>query len=233
MFIRNIFLAKPLVAFAVLMCMATMIALFKLNRRKPQSKVDQFLIGFLGVLTIYEALRLIKNSSGLSLAMNTAIDDAIELLVAAACLTAAILLRFSRKNHLDIESAIRLARAAPPRSTHLDVPIGAKEPATLEALNWALPRVSDGAFRLLALLCLRTEARNGRVPLGATDVQIKLGRSREDMEKHLKELQDAGAIDVKRSGDTINLEITGPFQRAASPPEPLVSDERLISEAQT
>src|SRR5258706_539594 len=113
--IRHIFVFKPLVGIAILVCLGTILTLFKLNRHRPRNRSDQFLIAFLGLLTVYESLKLLKDAGVVALATSNALDDAIELLVAGSCLVAAMLLRMSRINHLELESAMRLARAAPPR----------------------------------------------------------------------------------------------------------------------
>ncbi len=217
MFIRHIFVEKPLIAMAVLVCMGTILALFKLNRRKPQTRTDKFLIAFLGLLAIYEAFKCLKDSGFVSVAMNSVINDAIELLVAMTCLIAAIMLQISRANHLDAESAMRLARAAPPRRAHPESPIGARDLSTLDTLNWGIPRLSDGAFKLLAVLCLRSEAG---VPVGVSDVQLKLSRSKDELEVLLKELQDSGAVALHRRGSTLNIEILTPIRRPLVPEPP-------------
>ncbi len=229
MFIRHIFVTKPLLALAILVCMGTIIALFRLNRQKPQSKSDQFLIGFLGLLTIYEGIKILKDTGVVTLAMNSMFEDALELLVAGACLVAAILLRISRVNHLDVESAMRLARAAPPRSQRPDAT--PKEISTLETLGWAAPRLSDGAFKLLAVLCLRSEAASGRVPVGIVDVQLKLSKTREELDTYLKELQEAGAVVLRRNGATMDIEITQAPPRTPSPStEPVMSPAALATQ---
>jgi len=212
-YIRHIFALKPMAALALLICMGAIIALFRLNRRRPQQKGDRFLIAFLGLLTIYEALKLLKNSGFVSITMNSTLDDALELLVAATCLVSAIMLGMSRINYLDIESAVRLARAAPPRSAHPER-LSARELSTLDTLTWSIPRLSDGAFKLLAVLCLRPEASNGRVPVGVTDIQLKLGKSKEELERYLVELQATGTITMQRHGETLDIEIVTQISRA-------------------
>ncbi|MBZ5602569.1 MAG: hypothetical protein LAO79_09705 [Acidobacteriia bacterium] len=232
MFIRHIFVAKPLIALAILVCMGTIIALFRLNRQKPQSKNDQFLIGFLGLLTIYEALKILKDSGVVTLAVNSMFEDALELLVAAACLVAAILLRVSRVNHLDVESAVRLARAAPPRLARAEGAVPPKESSTLETLGWAAPRLSDGAFKLLAVLCLRSEVATGRVPVGVVDVQLKLGKTRDELDHNLKELQEAGAVVLRRRGTVMDIEIVQTQRQAPVAPESIAPrPSSLVTEA--
>ena len=60
--IRHIFVFKPLVGIAILVCLGTILTLFKLNRHRPRNRSDQFLIAFLGLLTVYESLKLLKDA---------------------------------------------------------------------------------------------------------------------------------------------------------------------------
>jgi hypothetical protein len=210
-FIRHIFVADPMVAMAILVCMGAIIALFQLNRTRPHSRSDQFLIAFIAFLTLYEAMRILKNAGVVDLQMSNVLQDAIELLVAMACLIAALMLRISRKNHLDAASAMRLAQAAPPRGARVET--SPKDASSLEILNWAVPRLSDGAFKLLAVLCMSSDSSSGRVPMGAAEVRIKLGKSKEDLENYLRELQGSGVLQLHRSGTTMDLEIVNPLQK--------------------
>ncbi len=209
--------------------MCTLIALFRINRRKPQNRTDRFLIAFLGVLTIYEALKLLKDQGVVVLEMNSAMNDMIELLVAMACLAAAVLLQASRVNHLEVESAMRLARAAPPRIQRPDLPVGPRDFSTVDLLTWAIPRLSDGAFKLLAVLCLRSDMSTVRVPVGVTDVQLKLGKSKDELDRYLKELQDAGAIAMNRRGATLDIEIVNQGRRPGTA-EPVTGPPTLATE---
>jgi hypothetical protein len=231
-FIRHIFVAKPLVALAILVCLGTILTLFKLNRRKPLSRSDRFLIAFLGVLTIYEGIKILRNAGVVQLAVNDMLNDAIELLVAMACLSAAILLQISRVNHLNIESAMRLARAAPPRSAHPDAPMSAKDLSTIDTLIWAVPRLSDGAFKLLAVLCLRSDGSSGRIAVAVADVQLKLNRSKDELDTLLKELQESGVVALHRKGGTLDVEIVTPSRRPAIQ-EQQMRTPALVTESRT
>jgi len=230
-FIRHIFVVKPMIALALLICLGTIIALFRLNRRRPHNRSDQFLIGFLGLLAIYEGLKLLKDSGIVALGVNSMFDDAIELIVASTCLIAAVMLRMSRINHLEVESAIRLARAAPPRLARPDASVAQKETSILETLAWAVPRLSDGAYKLFVVLCLSWEPGSGRIPVAIADVQLRLGKSKEELDRCLKELQDSGVVALRRYGTTMDVEITGPAPRPPAPaPEQIAATAKLATE---
>ena len=129
-------------------------------------------------------------------------------------LVAAMLLRFSTINHLDAESAFRLARAAPPRlspdTTSRDLPVYKSPPAldAPDALRWALPRLSDGAFKLYAYLCVTADPA-GKAVVQDREVQLRMKRSAGEIESLWNELERAGAATVRREGSSIEIEVGG------------------------
>ena len=145
----------------------------------------------------------------MKLAVNAKLDDAIDLSVAGFYLLATVILRFATVNHLDAESAMRLVRAAPPRS-QLRNPEVERD---LERLSWALPRVSDGAFKLYAYLCLRQD--QSKSSISSADVRLKLGKSKLELDGYLSELEEAGAVSIMREGPNVGINIV-PQPRQAS-----------------
>ena len=111
MYLWHLFLIKPFAALSILICMVTIFSLFSLERRRPHHKTDRFLIGFLGLLSVYQGMRILESAGLVTLSANAKLDDAIELMVTVFYLLAALLLRLSSVNRLDAESALRLARA--------------------------------------------------------------------------------------------------------------------------
>lgn len=206
LFLWHIFLVKPFAAVSLVVCLITIFFCFSLERKRPQQASDRFLIGVLGLLAVWQGLRILQGAGLVALSLGAKTDDAIELVVTAFYLMASLMLRFSTVNHLDLESAMRLARAAPPRSSRQPDAV-LKDAAAIDTLNWAIPRLSDGAFRLFALLCLRVDVSTGQIPLSAQDVRQQLGKSKEDLDAHLRELENAGAVMVRRDGVKVNIEL--------------------------
>ena len=211
MYLWRVFLVKPFAAVAILVCLATIFSCFALNRRRTRKKVDRIMIGALGLLSVYQGLRILQGAGLVTVSMNAAVDDAIELLVTVFCLIGTLMLRFSSRDTLDVESAIRLANAAPPRSNHPfeklrdgDRP---NDGAILENLAWALPELSDGAFKLYAYLCLRADPVTGRLSLNQGDLRLRIGTSGVDPEAYFKELQAAGACVIDRHNNKFDVEI--------------------------
>lgn len=203
MYLWHIFTVKPLAALSVLLCLCTILSCVALERKRPTNRGDRFLIGFLGFLSVYQGLRVLQGAGIIALSANTRVDDAIEVAVTAFCLLATVMLRLSTIDHLDAESAMRLLRAAPPRSQ-------LRNPETerdLARLAWALPRLSDGAFRLYAYLCLRQDPASGRGAISSADVRLQLGKSKDELDRELAELERSGAVLVGRGGANVGITI--------------------------
>ncbi len=208
-YLWHIFLIKPLAALSIVVCLVTIFACFRLERKRPQQKSDRFLIAFLGVLTIYQGMRILQSAGVLPISVNSHLDDAIELLIATFYLIAAMLLRFSSINRLDAESAFRLARAAPPRLspdvTSRDLPIP-KHGLALDGLAWALPRLTDGAFKLYAYLYVNADAA-GRASVQDREIQSRMKRSLNELESYYTELERSGAATIRREAGRLEVEI--------------------------
>jgi hypothetical protein len=209
----HILRVKPFAGLSILLCLATIFSCFLLERRRPRQSSDRFLIAVLGLLSVYQGLRILHNAGLVSIIGNT-MDDAIEVVITTLYLGAALLLRWSAAKHLDAESAIRLARAAPPRSSQRMEPL---RDFSLETISWAIPRVSDGAFKLYALLCLHAGYNAGRVPAGVQNICLQLGKTQEELDQFLGELQKAGAVQVSREGSSLNIELLAQNRRNSAP----------------
>jgi hypothetical protein len=217
-YLWRLFLIKPLAALSIVVCLVTIFTCFRLERKRQQQKSDRFLIAFLGILAIYQGMRILESAGVLAISISTRLDDAIELLVATFYLLAIMLLRFSSVNRLDAESAFRLARAAPPRLspdvTSSNIPIP-KYGLTLEGLNWALPRLTDGAFKLYTYLYVNADAA-GRATMQDREVQLRLKHSPSEIEGYYSELEQSGAATIRREQGLLEVEI-GSGQTAGQP----------------
>jgi hypothetical protein len=208
-YLWHLFMVKPLSALSIVVCLVTIFACFRLERKRPQQKSDRFLIAFLGLLAIYQGMRILQSAGLLPITVNSHLDDAIELLIATFYLIAAMLLRFSSINRLDAESAFRLVRAAPPRRspdvTSRDIPVS-KSGLALEGLAWALPRLTDGAFKLYAYLYVNADAA-GRATVQDREVQLRMKRSLNELENYYTELERNGIVTIRRDGGRLDVEI--------------------------
>lgn len=202
MYLWHIFLVKPLAALSILLCLGTILSCVALERKRPHHRTDRFLIGFLGLLSVYQGLRVLQGAGIVAISSNR-LDGAIEVAVTGLCLLATVVLRLAAMDHLDHELAMRLVRAAPPRS-QLRNPEVERD---LARLVWALPRLSDGAFRLYAYLCLRQEQTGGRGAISSSEVRLQLCKSKEELDRNMTELESAGAIQITRDGMHVGINI--------------------------
>jgi len=202
-YLWHIFTIKPLAALSIVLCLATILSCVALERKRPHQRADRFLIAFLGLLSVYQGIRILHAAGIVKLSVNAKMDDAIDLSVAVFILLGTVMMRFASVNHLDAESAMRLVRAAPPRS-QLHNPEVERD---LDRLTWALPRVSDGAFKLYAYLCLRQDPKTGRPAIASADVRLQLGKTRDELDQYLAELEETGAVSVTREGPNVGIHI--------------------------
>jgi len=215
-YLWRVFLVKPLAALSIVICLVTIFSCFRLERKRPTQKADRFLIAFLGLLAIYQGMRILESAGVLAISVGAKFDDAIELLITTFYLFAALLLRFSSVNRLEAESAYRLVRAAPPRLSQTQEvaaidPRGAKSGLPLsDRLAWALPRLSDGAFKLFAWFCVHADASD-KVALHERDVQLRMKRSQKELEGYYHELERCGAAAVRTSGGMLEVDISSNY----------------------
>jgi hypothetical protein len=202
-YLWHLFTVKPLEAFSILLCLTTILSCVLLERRRPRQGSDRFLIACLGLLSIYQAIRILHAAGIVTLSVNSKLDDAIDLSIAGFYLVATVMLRFASNNQLEAESAMRLVRAAPPRS-----PMRSPEvERDLDRLTWALPRVSDGAFKLYAYLCLRQDPSSRHPAVSSVDVRTQLGKTKDELDQYLTELEETGAVIVTRDGPNVGIQI--------------------------
>lgn len=225
MYLWHILMVKPLAGLSILLCLATILSCVILERKRPHHRTDRFLIGFLGLLSAYQGMRILQGAGLMTRSANSKLDDAIELAVTVFYLLATVVLRLSTMDHLDSESAIRLARAAPPRAPSRNI----EAERDLARLTWALPRLSDSAFRLYAYLCLRQEQANGRGAISSADVRLQLGKAKDELDRDLAELEGSGAVNVLRDGANVGITIISqPGAGAVQPVSDPVVRETLL-----
>src|SRR2546429_4093803 len=94
-FLWHIFAVKPVAAVSLLICLATIVSCLYMRRKRPHETSDRFLLVFLGAVSIYQGMRILKGVGVVTVPVNASVDDAIELLVTMAYLVAALLLKLS------------------------------------------------------------------------------------------------------------------------------------------
>ena len=221
MFFWNVLLVKPFAALSMLVCLATIYSCISLKRGYVTHVSDRFLIAFVGVLAVYQGLHVIHGVGLVTLPMNSTLSDLVDLIVTVLFFQAPMMLRESCNDRITAGFELRLAKAAPPKtSPPLPIPANAslreRDVLVLENVAWALPRLSDAAFKLYAYLWLGLDPLTKRITVDARDFRRQLGRTVEDLELALEELQNAGACVVRREGNVPEIEMNAQLARLST-----------------
>ena len=111
MFLFHLLKNDPFAGAAV--CL-TLVTLFWCGRtvRYQNGRADRLLMGLLGLLTMYEGLRVMRDSGLWTMTSSLHLMDSFaDFVVAAVCLVAAIILRISSIEHVSTAMRLRLAEA--------------------------------------------------------------------------------------------------------------------------
>lgn len=135
LYLVQIFRASPLMGLALCVCLATILWCIFLARRQ-QSGLDRVLTGLLGLISIYEAMRVMKDS-GIILfpGLNHKLDGWVDFIIAIMYLVAAMFLKVSGSERASTKVRLRLVEA---NEKTVDVPKGtapAHEPVTASVFD--------------------------------------------------------------------------------------------------
>ncbi len=110
MYLAQIFRTSPLMALALVVCLATILWCI-LQTRRQTNQLDRALTGLLGVIAIYEALRVLKDSGVGFFWHLRKLDGWADFLVALLCLIAALIMRVSSMDRTSTKARLRLVEA--------------------------------------------------------------------------------------------------------------------------
>ena len=127
MYLVQIFRASPLMGLALCVCLATILWCIFLARR--QQKLDRILTGLLGLISIYEALRVMKDSGVILFHGLQKLDGWADFIIAVMYMVAALFLKVSSSDRASTQVRLRLVEA---NEKTLDVGKGA--PASQEPI---------------------------------------------------------------------------------------------------
>lgn len=135
MYLVQIFRASPLMALALCMCLATIFWCILLARRQ-QARLDRTLTGLLGMIAIYEALRVLKDWGVIRLPGFRQLDGWVDFIVAATYVIAALILKHSSNDRANTKVRLRLVEA---NEKTMDVGRSGSAPETTHAVFDASP----------------------------------------------------------------------------------------------
>ena len=110
MYLAQLLRANPLLALALLICIATILWCILLTRRQ-RNGLDKVLTGLLGLIAIYESLRILKDSGIGALTRFHALDSWVDFLSACLYMVAALILRTSSLDRSATQVHLRLVEA--------------------------------------------------------------------------------------------------------------------------
>ena len=100
---------SPFLAVSFCVCLGTVLWCIILLRRGCHHVADRLLIGFIGLLALYQTFQILRRGGVLSVTHMRQFDEAVDLFVNSLYLLAALLLRMS--NHDRFETIFRLRLA--------------------------------------------------------------------------------------------------------------------------
>jgi hypothetical protein len=179
----------PSTAVALLVCLVTIFWCFWLLRRAVYFTLDRYLLAFIGLLSTYQGLRLLKEVGLMTLFSSRILNSFVELAVALLYLLATLIMRLSSEQRKYSDFQFRAAKAEPKQPLEVAHPILPKQYATpIEQLT---PVLTDPAFKLYFYLCTRSEASTGWVTVDDSALQA-LRKDFQEVASLLRELQQQG-----------------------------------------
>jgi len=135
LYLVQIFRASPLMALALVMCLATIFWCILLARRQ-QGRLDRMLTGLLGMIATYEALRVLKECGVIRFPGFQQLNGWVDFIIAGTYLLAGLILKYSGSDRANTKVRLRLVEA---NEKTMDVGRGASTPETTHAVFDASP----------------------------------------------------------------------------------------------
>jgi PAS domain-containing protein len=110
LYLAQIFRANPLMAIALLICLATILWCILLTRRQ-RNGLDKILTGLLGLIAIYQAFRILKDSGFVAFTRFRTIEGWVDLISACLYLVAALILKNSSLDRVSTRIQLRRMEA--------------------------------------------------------------------------------------------------------------------------
>ncbi|MBZ5673431.1 MAG: hypothetical protein LAP61_04230 [Acidobacteriia bacterium] len=182
----------PSAGLAVLVCLVTIFGCFRLLRRGIYYTLDRFLLGFIGLLSIYQGLRVLKEIGLMSVFSNRILNSFVELAVALLYLLATGIMRLSGEQRRYVNFQLRAAKAEPKQPLVITPVAGPPLPKEyVTPIEQLAPVLTDPAFKLYFYLCTRSEASTGWVTVDDSALQA-LRKGFDEVASLLKELAQQG-----------------------------------------
>jgi hypothetical protein len=110
LYLAQLLHANPLMALALLICLATILWCILLTRRQ-RNGLDKILTGLLGLIAIYDSLRILKDSGLAAFVRFRTMEGWVDLISACLYLVAALILKTSSIDRAATKVHLRLVEA--------------------------------------------------------------------------------------------------------------------------
>jgi PAS domain-containing protein len=208
LYLAQLLRANPLMALALLICLATILWCILLTRRQ-RNGLDKILTGLLGLIAIYQALRILKDSGFAAFARFQTMEGWVDLISACLYLVAALILKTSSIDRAATQVHLRLMEA------------GEKPMDLTSAVLSALPELSHPLVDScpLAVFALDT---HGVVTYWNAAAEALIGWTRSELVGHDLPFDPHGPIQAK-NGNFLDAAVwTSPIRSPNGPPRGMV-----------
>lgn len=195
--LSHLFEISPFLALSFCVCLGTVMWCTILLRRGCHHVADRFLIGFIGLLAVYQSLQILRRGGVLAVPQMRQVDEAIDLLVNSLYLLAALLLRMSNHDRFETIFRLRLAEAQPVPQLHESLREQPPDPGMLEQIRSAAPALSGTALKLYLYVCFHMDHRTGVLEATENSLLEWVSHDRRLLLAGFKELHEKGLCDVE------------------------------------
>jgi hypothetical protein len=222
--LSHLFEVSPFLALSFCVCLGTVTWCIILLRRGCHHVSDRLLIGFIGLLAVYQSFQILRRGGVLPMTHLHHFDEAIDLLVNALYLLAALLLRMSNHDRFQTIFQLRLAEAQPAAPLHEslrepDAPDPSWDPKIVEQIRAAAERLSPNSLKLFLYICFHADGRSGSLEVTENDLLQWTSTDRKALFSGFKELREKGFCDVEVGQANRSVRIVSTPTAGGSAPE--------------
>lgn len=199
--LSHLFDVSPFLALSFCVCLGTVAWCIILLRRGCHHVADRLLIGFIGLLSVYQCFQILRRGGVLPMTHLHHFDEAVDLLVNSLYLLAALLLRMSNHDRFETIFRLRLAEAQPAPCLHdtlqSHTPESSLDPKIVAQIRAAAPKLSGAALKLYLYVCLNVDRQTGSLEATEEDLVQWTASDRKMLVSGFKELREKGLCDVE------------------------------------
>lgn len=204
MYLAQLLRANPPSAFALLICLTSILWCILLARRQ-RSRLDRILIGLLGLIATYHAIRILKDSGVNAFAHMQTVSAWVDAASAGLYLVAAFILKASSSDHSATKIHLRLAEAD-------------EKPAELTGGLFApAPDLSHPLLEASPLAMFAVDAQ-GVVTHCNSAAEGLIGWSRNELVGHELPFDPNGPVQAKNGGFVEAALWSAPIRTPSGPP---------------